>query len=69
MLCPVGMVVTVTAVIFPSKKAKAVQTCQRNKGIYNAADNSFHAAKNGGYKVEPKKSNQTPVNCTKYYKR
>jgi len=56
-------------VIIPSKKAKTVKPRQRNKGIYDAANNRFHAAKNGGYKVEPKQANEPPINCPNYYKR
>jgi len=43
-------------VIISSVKAKAVKTRQRNKCIYDTANNRFHPAKYDGDKVKPKQA-------------
>jgi hypothetical protein len=53
--------------MFPSEEADAVKTCQRNKCIYYAAYDAFHATENGGNNVKAEKSYKTPVDSTKYY--
>jgi hypothetical protein len=57
------------AVVIPSEEAEAVKTRQRDKGIYYAAYDAFHAAKNGGDEVKPEKADKPPVYSTKYNQR
>jgi hypothetical protein len=62
-VCGCDCAVVLLAVVVPSEEADAVQACEGNESIYYAAYDAFHAAKNGGDKVESEKTYQPPVDC------